>query len=85
MGEYGGAVREQNGRNGPQRVSRAARYIYIKYTPDLGFEIALLGREREQGRFRGSIKGARGRSEGVGGRSKGSKDKYTQRTSDQDV
>ena len=30
------------------------------YTPNLGFAIAVLGREREQGRFRGSIEGARG-------------------------
>ena len=29
-------------------------YIYIIYTPNLGFEIAVLG---EQGRFKGSIKG----------------------------
>jgi len=43
-------------------------YIYIIYTPNLGFEIAVPGREREQGRSRGSTKGARGRSEGVGGR-----------------
>ena len=34
-------------------------YIYIIYTPNLGFEIAVSGREREQGRFRGSIEGAR--------------------------
>jgi len=35
-------------------------YIYIIYTPNLGFEIAVLGREREQRRFRGSSEGAWG-------------------------
>ena len=40
--------------------------IYIYYTPrNLGFPIAVLGREREQGRFRGSSKEARGRSKGA--------------------
>jgi len=34
-------------------------YIYIIYTPNLGFPIAVPGREREQGRFRGSTEGAR--------------------------
>ena len=29
-------------------------YIYIIYTPNLGFAIAVLGREREQGRFKRS-------------------------------
>ncbi len=43
------------------------RYIYIIYTPNLGFEIAVPGREREQGRFRGSSEGARGSIEGAGG------------------
>ena len=33
-------------------------YIYIIYTPNLGSEIAVPGREREQGRFRGSTEGA---------------------------
>ena len=33
--------------------------IYIIYTPNLGFPIAVFGREREQGRFRGS-KGEQG-------------------------
>ncbi len=33
-------------------------YIYIIYTPNLGFVIAIPGREREQGRFRGSSEGA---------------------------
>ena len=33
-------------------------YIYILYTPNLEFEIIIPGREREQGRFRGSIEGA---------------------------
>ena len=41
--------------------------IYIIYTPNLGSEIAIPGREREHGRFRGSIEGVRGRSEGAGG------------------
>ena len=40
-------------------------YIYIIYTPNLGLEIAVPGREREQGRFRESTEGARGRSGGV--------------------
>lgn len=34
--------------------------ISIIYTPNLGFEIAVFDREREQGRFRGSTEGARG-------------------------
>ena len=53
-------------------------YIYIIYTPNLGLEIAILGLEREQGRFkrehrgskgaqRGSIEGAWGSIEGAGG------------------
>jgi len=46
-------------------------YIYIIYTPNLGLGITLPGREREQGRFRGSREGARGSSEGVRGSSKG--------------
>ncbi len=33
-------------------------YIYIIYTPNLGLVIAVLGREREQGHFRGSTGGA---------------------------
>ena len=33
-------------------------YIYIIYTPNLGSEVALPGREREHGRFRGSTEGA---------------------------
>ena len=52
-------------------------YIYILYTPNLGWGFAILGREREQGRFRGSterarasIEGARGSTEGALGRSK---------------
>ena len=40
-------------------------YIYIIYTPNLGFGIALFDQEREQGRFRGSNEGARGRSKGA--------------------
>ena len=34
-------------------------YIYIIYTPNLGSEITLFDREREQGRFRGSSEGVR--------------------------
>ena len=37
----------------------AINSVYIP-TPNLGFEIVVPGREREQGRFRGSIEGARG-------------------------
>ena len=40
-------------------------YIYILYTPSLGFKIAVPGRERAQGRFRGSTEGARGSNEGA--------------------
>ena len=35
-------------------------YIYIIYTPNLGFAIAILGREKEQGHFRGNKEGAKG-------------------------
>ena len=38
-------------------------YIYTISSPNLGLEIAIPGREREQGRFRGSIEGA-GREHG---------------------
>ena len=40
-------------------------YIYYIYTPNLGSGIALPGREREQGRFRGSSEGARGSIKGA--------------------
>ena len=40
-------------------------YIYIIYTSNLGSETALPGRGREQGRFRGSIEGARGSIKGA--------------------
>ena len=46
-------------------------YIYIIYTPNLGLKIAVLGREREQGRFKGSTEGARGSIEGARGSNKG--------------
>ena len=46
-------------------------YIQIIYTPNLGLRIAVPGREREQGRFRGSIEGARGSSEGARGSTEG--------------
>ena len=39
--------------------------IYIIYTPNLRLKVTVLGREREQGRFKGSTEGARGRSEGA--------------------
>ena len=48
-------------------------YIYIIYTPNLGLEIAIPGREREQGRFRGSSEGVRGSSEGARGSSEGAR------------
>ena len=47
-------------------------YMYIIYTPNLGSEIALPGREREQGRFRGSTEGAKGRNEWNDERARGS-------------
>ena len=40
-------------------------HICIIYTPNLGLRITIPGREREQGRFRGSTKGAKGRSGGA--------------------
>ena len=46
-------------------------YIYIIYTPNLGLEIAILGREREQGGFRGSSEGTRESNEGAGGSTEG--------------
>ena len=48
-------------------------YIYIIYTPNLGFEITIPGREREQGRFRGSSEGARGSTEGAKGSTEGAR------------
>jgi len=42
-------------------------YICIIYTPNLGFGVAVLDREREQSRFRGSNEGAEGSSEGARG------------------
>ena len=47
----------------PAPISSYIVYIYIIHTPNLGFEIAVSVREREQGRFRGSRGGARGSSE----------------------
>ena len=44
---------------------------YILYTPNLGFEIAVPGREKEQGRFRGSNEGAGGSTEGARGSTEG--------------
>ena len=48
-------------------------YIYIIYTPNLGLEIAVPGREKEQGRFRGSSEGAKGSNEGAKGSTKGAR------------
>ena len=45
-------------------------YIYIIYTPNLGLGIP--GREREQGRFRGSNEGARREHRGSKGEHRGS-------------
>ena len=47
-------------------------YIYILYTPNLGFLIAVSRREREQGRFRGSSEGAGGSDDGASMEQKGS-------------
>lgn len=47
--------------------------IYIIYTPSLGLPITLPGREREQGRFRGSSEGARGSIEGARGSTVGAR------------
>ena len=78
--KHGGAEREQINKTGVseragwqyplvKRGSRAVQfedyYIYIIYTPNLGSGIAVLVQEREQGRFRGSSKGVRGRSKGA--------------------
>ena len=46
-------------------------YIYIIYTPNLGLAIAIPGREREQGRFRGSSEGAGGSIGGARGSTEG--------------
>jgi len=40
-------------------------YIYFIYTPNLGLDIAVAVREKEQGRSKGSSKGARGSAEGA--------------------
>ena len=48
-------------------------YIYIIYTPNLGFEIAVFDQEREQGRLRGSSERARGLSERVRGSTEGAR------------
>jgi len=59
-------------------VSRGIRHthICIMYTPNLRLEIAVLGREREQGRFRGSSEGAGGSIEGAGGSIEGALREY---------
>jgi len=46
-------------------------YIYIIYTPKLGLEIAVSVREKEQGRFKESSKGARWSNQGAGGNTEG--------------
>ena len=51
-------------------------YIYVIYTPNLGSRITLPGREREQGRFRVSTEGAKGRSEGVAREHEGASREY---------
>jgi len=65
-------------------------YIYTVYTSNLGFEIAVPGREREQSRFTGSskraeksserarksIEGARESTEGAREKHRGSKREY---------
>ena len=53
-------------------IEDRSRYICIIYTPNLGLGIAILGQEREQGRFRGSSEGARGSNEGARGSTMGS-------------
>ncbi len=49
-------------------------YIFIIFTQNLGSEIAIPGREREQGRFRGSTEGAKGRIERVRGSREGARE-----------
>ena len=44
--------------NSSLRCLASGEHIYIRSTPNLGLEIAVSGREREQGRFRGSTEGA---------------------------
>lgn len=51
----------------PTMDSSSIIYIYIIYTPNLGWGIAVFVRERGQGRFRGSSGGAGGSTEGAGG------------------
>jgi len=52
-------------------VHRSSIYIYIIYTPNLGFGITVFDEEREQGRFRGSSEGAGGSNEGARGSTEG--------------
>jgi hypothetical protein len=40
-------------------------YIYIIYTPNFGLRVTVFDREMEQGRFKGSIEGARGSIRGA--------------------
>jgi len=42
-------------------------YIYIIYTPNLGLEVAVFNRVREQGRFRGSRAALEGAAREQGG------------------
>jgi len=84
IGEHRRAERGQKHEVGPSAGAiRRCRifetrgyYIYIIYTPNLGLEIAVSVREREQGRFRGSSEGApgeQGGARGSGGSSEGAK------------
>jgi len=54
-------VCEASGGRG-KRLGCVYIYIYIIYTPNLGLGVALFDREKEQGSFRGSREGARGRT-----------------------
>jgi len=52
--QYGGAV-----------YLKLEDTIYIIYTPNLGLGLVVFDREREQGRFKGSIEGVRGSIRGA--------------------
>lgn len=59
-------MREERGGGGEKNSYSTRLYIYTIFSPNLGFEIVISGREREQGRFRGSIEGVGKEHEGVG-------------------
>ncbi len=63
--------RSDSGQTGP--IVIITLYIYIIYNPNLGLRIAVLGREREQGSFRGSIEGVGGSTEGARGSTEGAR------------